>query len=221
MKMSRKTYKRIGLILSGCFLLVTIGLGQQCNALSAQEDQTMKSRERQEPAEFKTAKTTDESWDAYLDRLIESDFITKADKRKWLKGKVLTIEKELNVTRFRAVLRTGMINVRRSRIEKRDGKQIEVPYTEQHAQPYAVSVPIAESVRAVLNLPAKGSLPEDAEFEGFVDSKGERIATRAARPTEAELKEFELEMLKATPQRRSRKLADENWQSSIKYDYKK
>lgn len=152
------------------FLLVLSLLGQ------AQET------EQKDVMETETSKTAYESWQEYVDRLVDGDFITSENRDSWSKGEEVRVEKSFSLTRYRGETRTRTINVNRVRMEKRDGIEVQVPYTELVTQNYVVTIPYTELVNGSIVLPGKGIQEDDATYPGFLNSEGQPFETKPQEP---------------------------------------
>ena len=85
--------------------------------------------------EFTTAKTTAETWEQYVQRLVDANYLTPEDQEKWRSGRARKWTRKVQVTRFDVVLRIRMI--------EKNNRQIE--------QVYAVAVPVAEFIKGRLS----------------------------------------------------------------------
>ncbi len=149
--------------------------------------------------ELATAKTATETWEQYVQRLVDAGYLTPEDQEKWLSGKARKWTRKVQVTRFDVVLRIGMI--------EKNKKQIE--------QVYAVAVPVAEFTKGTIKLPKPKSLPEDAEFEGFLDLEGQQVVTRAPELSKTHIRSRERELKRCLPEKRIKKIATESWKQYV------
>ena len=145
--------------------------------------------------EFATAKTAEETWEQYIQRLVEADYLTPEDQEKWLSGKARKWTRKVQVTRFDVVLRF--------RMTEKNKKQIE--------QVYAVAIPVTKFKKGTIKLPKPKSLPNDAEFEGFLDLAGQPIVTRPPDLSKTQIRNRERKLKKCSPEKRIKKIAAESW----------
>ena len=151
-----------------------------------------------EIVKFATAKTADETWAMYVNRLYESEYISEAHFKKWQDGKAVNIKRSVRVTRYRAAIRSRVVDENTNKLED-----------------YAVAIPIAESVPGKMKLPSMGASPDDEQFDGFLDSDGQKIQTLVPEPTTKELKVLRKELEKTSLQFVSRKTSEETWQEYV------
>ena len=68
--------------------------------------------------EFTTAKTTAETWEQYVQRLVDANYLTPEDQEKWRSGRARKWTRKVQVTRFDVVLRIRMIEKNNRQIEQ-------------------------------------------------------------------------------------------------------
>lgn len=149
--------------------------------------------------EFTTAKTTAETWEQYVQRLVDANYLTPEDQEKWRSGRARKWTRKVQVTRFDVVLRIRMI--------EKNNRQIE--------QVYAVAVPVAEFIKGTIKLPKPNSFPNDTEFEGFLDRQGRRVVTRPQDLSKTQIRNRERELKRCLPEKRLKKIAAESWKQYV------
>ena len=132
--------------------------------------------------ENKTAKLATETWQEYVDRLHQMKLLTDSHKEQWESGEAIQATRAFAINKIRQENRTRQVPVQRLRTERRGDKNVQVPYTEIVTQNYTVSVPYVTSQTATLELPAKGSKPDDNEHPGFLTKDGKPVAANPANP---------------------------------------
>lgn len=169
--------------------------------------------------ENETAKKATETWSEYIDRLVKADYMTAEQKAKWESGEPVTVEKTIPVTKTRFEPRTRMVNVQRMRNEVKDGKNVQVPFTEQVQQTYTVAVPFVENVEAAMTVPAPKAEPEDATFPGLQTTDGTPIARAANRQNRAVFAAprpiAAANVVRGNPNFDSRKNSEESWSEYV------
>ncbi len=157
-----------------------------------------------------SCKSSEESWQDYINRLHESNALSDKLKALWEAGNPIQLTQKKSITRIKTEERTREILMSRNRIEQRDGERVVVPVTELVEQTYVVNVPYLEEVESTLKIPAKGRLPDDAVNEGLQFKIENSPATVVPEPaSEAHQKQIDrLEEL-------SDKLPTESWDDYV------
>ncbi len=178
-----------------------IALSLHCQSSLAQQEQEKRA----------TAKAANETWEAYVNRLTSAGYLTDEQKRSWNDGEEIQITKAFTRQMYRSDRRTRTVPTTRYRKEVRDGETYDVPYTENVTESYLVVIPYSATETAEIQLPEKGSQPDDVEFPGFVDRTGESVVTSdMERPEVAKSLEASQD-----PVKDSRKRSDETWAAYV------
>ena len=150
-----------------------------------------------------TRKKTDEGWEAYLARLVESHYLSEAEVDHWKAGNPIAISREMPCQKMRIEQRTRMVTEMQTVTEKnRAGEEIQRNKPVLVPQTYNIKVPYTERVEMSIDLPEPGVLQEDAVVDGFL---------QPYLPDNQVSLEEQLENLK----NRTSKTADETWEDYL------
>ena len=114
-------------------IMLCIGSLHTAIAATQVEDQAASNEqadEGDEEPENETAKLASETWEAYVNRLVSLGHLLDSEMESWSDGEEVKKEKVFSLQKFRAETRTRTVAVTRMRKENRDGKEVNVPYTE-------------------------------------------------------------------------------------------
>lgn len=116
-----------------------------------------------------TTKKQTESWEQYVERLYESGFISRSDRRKWQKGKSIKIQQEYFFVQQIQESRSRTITVMESVEETdQDGNTVQKMVPRQVEQNFEVLRPKTETREGLFGIPAQGQKPDTASNSGFL-----------------------------------------------------
>lgn len=121
---------------------------------------------------LKAQKSTKETWDEYVQRLVKAKLVSETQLADWNSGKELKVDGEFQIYSVgkQEISRIGEKTSIRKNFE--NGNVVNVPYTE----PAVVTDTIPTSFVAVtgvcLTIPRKNSVADDLSHIGFVDQHG-------------------------------------------------
>lgn len=159
-------------------------------AMQVQDNEPLQNLQNQSqpvPLPNPTAKTADETWAAYVQRLVAAGHITQQQSAQWTAGNTVVVSKSVEQTIVQPQTRTRTIPVTRTRTWVNEaGQEVSEPYVENVDQTYTVMVPYEENVEVTLNIPAPGTKPQNATNPGFQsDNPGPPLSLPGATPLHA------------------------------------
>ena len=148
------------------------------------------ARPTKEDLQAESRKLATENWDAYVERLVGQGLLKTEHLTAWKKGEDVDVEAVTHLIEFRTETRSRSVPVTRVKSEKRDGKLVNVPYTETVTQTYQVAVPVSQQLPVSFKLPGRGTKRTNAITKGFkfVDQEGTQTSAKASRFSSKRLK---------------------------------